>query len=380
MINIISFSDLHIGIKTYGKIDPSTGLNTRELHALNVLDEVIEDTINTHQDILIFAGDAYKNNMPSPTIQDEFNKRIKKAADNGILCLVLDGNHDVSKMSTTSSAMKQFDTLGVDNVIHTRFHKEYIYEKGNEKIKFVFLPTYHTEDEIKSIVNNTTYDGFPIVYIGHLTLTSAYLNDYMVAEKEISVDYNLFKKPGVLAVDCGHLHKFQVINNLPLIFYNGSTQRVDFNEEFQPKGYVKLKIDAINETIDHEFCEVNSQKFFTLKMDLKNDDDATITLISELTNNKDKIKNAIVRIVCEVNDNTILNSKDVYAFLETLLPEHILDIQKIKDISEHKRNTGIDETTNIYNSLELYFKGKTREKERVELGKQIIEEVENDYE
>ena len=377
MINICSFSDIHIGIKTYGKIDPITGLNTREIHALDVLDEVVNSAINNKRDILLFAGDAYKNNLPSPTIQDEFNKRIKKAADHGITCLILDGNHDVSKMNTTSSAMKQFDTLGVKNVIHTRFHKEYIYKKGNEKIKFVFLPTYHTEDEIKDIVDNTTYDGFPIIYIGHLTLTSAYLNDYMVAEKEVSVDYSIFKKEGVLAVDCGHLHKFQVLNNLPLIFYNGSTQRVDFNEENQPKGYVDLFVDAINETIDYKFCEVNTQKFYTLKIDLKEKQDGTQLVIDELERNKERIENAIVRIICETNDNTILNSKDVYDYLLTLNPTHMLDIQRIKDLSEHKRNTGINENTNIYNSLELYYKGKIREKERIELGKQIIEEVNN---
>ena len=61
----------------------------------------------------------------------------------------------------------------------------------------------------------------------------------------------------------------------------------------------------------------------------------------------------------------------------TLNPTHMLDIQRIKDLSEHKRNTGINENTNIYNSLELYYKGKIREKERIELGKQIIEEVNN---
>lgn len=377
MINICSFSDIHIGIKLYGEIDPESGLNTREIHALKILDEVVDSAINSKKDILLFAGDAYKNNLPSPTLQNEFNKRIKRASDNGITCLILDGNHDVSKMQTTSSAMKQFETLGVSNVIHTRFHKEYIYEKNNEKIKFVFLPTYHTEEEIKDIVDNTTYDGFPIIYIGHLTLTSAYLNDYMVAEKEVSVDYNIFKKKGVLAVDCGHLHKFQILENSPLIFYNGSTQRIDFNEEHQKKGYVDLFVDTINEIIDYKFCEVNSQKFYTLKIDLKNDSNGTQSIINELENNKNKISDAIVRIICETNDNTILNSKDVYDYLTTLKPTHILDIKRIKDLSEHKRNSGINENTNIYNSLELYYKGKTREKERVELGKQIIEEVDN---
>lgn len=121
-MRILTFADFHLGTKTHGKLDSQTGLNTREVQALKSLDELIGYAINNDIKVIIAAGDMYKNNLPTPTLQDEFNKRIKYAANNGILVLILDGNHDVGKTKNSKSAMASFETLDVDNVICTKYH------------------------------------------------------------------------------------------------------------------------------------------------------------------------------------------------------------------------------------------------------------------
>lgn len=371
MIKITACADVHLGMKLYGKIDPITGLNTREIQTLSILDDIIDYNLKNNIKLFVLAGDAYKNNMPSPTLQDEFNKRIKRASDNGITCLILDGNHDVSKMNSTASALKQFDTLNVHNVIHTRFHKEYIYEQDGEKIKFVFLPTYHTKEEIEDIVKNTKYTGEPIVYIGHMTLTGANLNDWLIADKETYIDKSIFNREGVKAVITGHLHKFQILNSDPLIFYTGSTQTIDFNEENQEKGFVVLTLD--NDNIDYEFNKVNSQKFYTFKVDVAGNELATDYVLSNLNTNK--IKDSIVRVILNIDEDTKVNDKEIIDYINKYDPFCVLDIQKFYVNKKLVRNAELTENLSVYKSLELYYDGKPRSKERIELGKKILGEL-----
>ena len=42
MIRILHFADLHLGVETYGRPDPATGLSTRLLDALRALDELVD--------------------------------------------------------------------------------------------------------------------------------------------------------------------------------------------------------------------------------------------------------------------------------------------------------------------------------------------------
>ena len=375
-MKLLTFADFHLGVRTYGKLDHKTGLNTREVDTLRVLDEMIDYAINNNIDVIIAAGDMYKNNLPSPTLQNEFNKRIIRAAKSNIITLILDGNHDVGRVETSKSALATFQTLEVDNVFSTKCHDEKIYEIKGKKIKFVFLPTYHTRDEIENIVNNTNTKEVPTIFIGHLTAIGALLNDWLVEKNETYIDINIFNKPGILAVILGHLHKHQILNYNPLIYYPGSTQRVDFNEENQPKGFVVLDIDD-NNNVEYEFVEVDSQKFCTIKIDLSNIsiDNYTDYIIDEINNNIDKIDNAITRIQIEMDDSMSFNDKKIYSRLTELNASTILPIQKQYNNERRIRNANLTEHITMEKGLELYYKDKSRAKERIKLGKQIIDKL-----
>lgn len=373
-MKITCLADYHIGHTTYSKINPATGLHYRVESALEVLDEIIEYTLKNNIKVMILAGDMYKNVMVSDTIQYEFNKRITSVAKKGVTILMLDGNHDVSTMEQYKSPLSQFDAMGVPNVIHTRFHKEYIYEDNGEKIKFVFIPTYHTAQEVDQIVNNTTYDGFPIVYIMHSTIRGALLNDWLIEEKETYVEPDVFDKPGVAAVVLGHLHKHQVLYNFPLVFYTGSTNRIDFTEEKQEKGFVVLNVEQ-DSTVTYEFKEVNSIKFFTLKDNLIGIENPTDHLIERLDINNKKINNAILRIRVDVDKTTILNEKKVYEHAQKLGASHILDIQKKIENEKSTRVAGLDEHITEEKALELYYSDRENSEGFVKLGKEIINEA-----
>ncbi|HEY4691886.1 MAG TPA: metallophosphoesterase, partial [Bellilinea sp.] len=96
MIKVLHFADAHIDIANYGKHDPVSGLPYRVLDFLKALDTIVDAAIHEKVDLVIFAGDAYKDRTPAPTYQREWGKRIMRLSRAGILTLLLVGNHDLS--------------------------------------------------------------------------------------------------------------------------------------------------------------------------------------------------------------------------------------------------------------------------------------------
>jgi exonuclease SbcD len=375
ILKVLCTADIHIGQQAYSKIDITTGLNTRVLHGLAVLDEMIDYAINNNIEVFAFAGDFYKNNLPSPTIQNEVNKRIKRLSDNNILSFILDGNHDVSKLESAKSALKTFNTLNIPNIIHSKFLNEYIYtSRDNKKYKFVMLPTYATKEELEDIINNIDYT-YPTLFIGHLTIRGALLNDWLVEDKEEYIDKDVFDKPNVFAIILGHLHKYQILDNSPLMFYTGSPDRIDFGEEKQEKGFVVLDID---EEVNYEFIPNNAEKFKTIKVNIRDVEDNIEEYIKdEIALQQKNINNAITRIIIDMNTDQTFDDKNIYEYINQYSPKFILNIQKNYNTKKHQRNSNITSDLSIDKALELFFENKNRSAERIKLGKQICNEVLN---
>jgi len=72
MIKLVHFADAHIDIATHGKRDAESGLPYRVLDFLKALDTIVDTAIAEKTDLVIFAGDAYKDRQPAPTFQREW--------------------------------------------------------------------------------------------------------------------------------------------------------------------------------------------------------------------------------------------------------------------------------------------------------------------
>ena len=94
-MKILHFADLHLGVESYGRIDPETGLSSRFLDFLSALDKLVDYALENEVDLVLFCGDAYKTRDPSPTQQREFAKRINRLSTIGITVFLLIGNHDL---------------------------------------------------------------------------------------------------------------------------------------------------------------------------------------------------------------------------------------------------------------------------------------------
>ncbi len=116
MIKILHFADAHIDMANYGRHDPVSGLPLRVLDFLHALDTIVDTAIAEKVDLVLFAGDAYKDRSPAPTFQREWGKRIMRLSQAGIRTLLLLGNHDTSPALGRAHAIQEYDTLQVPHV------------------------------------------------------------------------------------------------------------------------------------------------------------------------------------------------------------------------------------------------------------------------
>ena len=204
-------------------------------------------------------------------------------------------------------------------------------------------------------------------------MQGAQLNDWLVAENEEYIDIHNFDNRNIDYVVLGHLHKPQVLSEEPFIFYTGSLQRGDFNEEDQEKGY--WIIDTEGET---KFYPIDTQKFYTLKLTVTDEivETNVVSFIKKKIDKK-KVKDAIVRIILDIPEYLLLSSseeKDIQKYLESLQAYSILTIkQKVAD-TKRVRNVEFNELLSIDKALEIYYKDKPRSKERIQLGKTLVNE------
>ncbi len=67
-------------------------------------------------DLVLFAGDAYKDRNPQPTFQREWGRRMMRLSEAGIPTLLLIGNHDIAPAENRAHTLQEFKTLGVPHV------------------------------------------------------------------------------------------------------------------------------------------------------------------------------------------------------------------------------------------------------------------------
>src|SRR5437899_2330790 len=111
MIKLLHLADLHIGTENHGRVDGATGLHTRLNDYLARLDEAIDYGLAEGADLVLIAGDIYKNRMPNPTHQREFAKRVRRIRQAGLPIVILIGNHDISPAAGRAHSIEIFDTL-----------------------------------------------------------------------------------------------------------------------------------------------------------------------------------------------------------------------------------------------------------------------------
>ncbi len=328
-MRILHFSDVHIGVENYGKLDPDTGLSTRLLDFLAAFDEVVSYAVDDKVDLVLFCGDAYKSRDPTQTHQREFARRIARLSSAGVPVFLLVGNHDVPTVASRASALEIFPTLDVRNIYTGETLTTYRVPTRDGVLQIVALPWIRRStflaredtqglnaEEINEAIQRRLSEairlearqldaGLPAVFAGHVSVGGATTGseqsmmlgrDHVLLKSEVAL-------PQFDYVALGHIHRHQVLDREPHVVYSGSLQRVDFGEEQDDKGFCVIEIDRAaprgSRVTGFEFKRVEARRFLTIKVELRRGDlDPTGTVISAIPT--EDVRDAIVRVLIEL--------------------------------------------------------------------------------
>ncbi len=327
-IRLLHFADIHIGMENYGGVDPETGVNRRVLDFLQRFDELIEYGLARDVDLVIFAGDAYKQRRPSPTYQRAFATRVKRLADASVPVVLLVGNHDLPTMVQKASSVDIFSTLEVPNVTVARVEDIHNIETKRGPVQVATVPypvrqrllthddfrglsIEELDEELQRIVTENIEalrrkldPSVPAVLTAHLSVSEATYG----SERSVMIGRDAVVHKSALDntawdyVALGHVHRHQSLNgdNQPPIVYAGSLERVDFGEEDDPKGFcwVELGSGEAAAATTWQFVEVAARPFVTIQVDVRDSDEPVQALRREV--DRHDLTGAVVRLIVKL--------------------------------------------------------------------------------
>ncbi len=327
-MKIIHFSDLHLGVETYGRINPETGVSTRLDDFLAALDKVVDYALDNSVDLVVFCGDAYKSREPGQTQQREFARRINRLSSNGVPIFLLVGNHDMPNAIGKATATEIFHTLEIRNVYVSNRPEICRIETKSGIVQVASLPWLRrsallsreetknlsleqVNERLQEVLTNTIAShaskldpSLPAILAAHVSVANATVG----SERLMAIGSEHFLLPGIVAnpafdyIALGHIHKHQVLNENPPVVYAGSLERVDFGEEGDEKGFYTVDIETDGQTgrrqVSYQFHPVVGRRFQTISVNIGAEDtDPTSTVLRAIhPDGEDKVSDAVVRL------------------------------------------------------------------------------------
>ncbi len=311
-VRVFHFGDVHLGVETYGKYNPETGLNTRLEDFARSLNEAIDLALQADADIAIFAGDAYKARDPNQTHQKLFAAALKRLTDSGVPVVLLVGNHDIPNTRGRAHALEIYGLLGGAGVtilqspemqaIATRrgsvlvagmpyltrsrvLAQEEARAKSVEEVAVLMRERYG--DYIAELGREVAqFPQYIALLTGHFTVAEARLGvgtqGFLLNPNEPQVPVSAIALPVFDYVAMGHVHRHQDMHNgaQPPVVYCGSIDRIDYGERVEDKGFVLVDVQKGHAVFRH--ITVKTRPFLHIEADAMNSEDPTRTIVEEI--------------------------------------------------------------------------------------------------
>lgn len=323
-VKILHFADAHIDSYTGGRIDPKTGFPFHTGDFLKALDEIVETAINEQVQLVLFAGDAYRNATPVPTYQREWQRRLIRLSQAKITTLMIPGNHDISNAVNRASALQELDTLQVPWV-HLAAGGVHLYtpeELDGVPVQVMAVPwmplsllsakdkenkltpeeraSEFEQELIKRIQKGIgkADPNLPLILLTHYSVQGSTYPSGQVAElgRDVTLSRSLVCDPAFSYTALGHIHLFQNLNEgqQPPVIYPGSIERVDYGEYKEKKGFILAEVD--NHHTEYTFRELHTRRMYNLSFEAKDAGTLQEDLL-DLLPSEEKAKDAMIRLV-----------------------------------------------------------------------------------
>ncbi|HEY5670227.1 MAG TPA: exonuclease SbcCD subunit D [Anaerolineales bacterium] len=326
MITLLHFADAHIDMANYGRHDPQSGLPLRVMDFLKSLDTIVDTAIEEKVDLVLFAGDAYKDRSPAPTFQREWGKRIMRLSRAGIPILLLVGNHDLSPALGRAHALESFDTLEVPRV-RVLEKPEMLTPKDlwGLPLQILALPWIsrsgimaaldlsaadpkqvyeQIEERLTGLIQDwleAVDPSLPVVLTAHASVQGAIYGGErtVMLGSDLVLAGSLVKDPRLDYVALGHIHKPQNINENahPPVIYPGSIERVDFGEVKDDKFFVIARVGRGKTEV--EWRQLTGIRPFIERYLTLESQEGIAQKLSQALPPAEQIEGAIVRLVLE---------------------------------------------------------------------------------
>lgn len=325
-MKLLHFADAHIDMANFGRHDPQSGLPLRVLDFLKSLDTIVNTAIAEKVDLVIFAGDAYKDRSPAPTFQREWGRRIMRLSQAGIPTILLVGNHDLSPSIGRAHTLQEFETLAVPQV-HVIARPTLLgpSELGipaqviglpwvSRSGLMAALATDETTGspevfaEIESLLSDQLREfiqqadpSLPLILTAHASVQGATFGGerMVMLGNDLVLSADMVKNPRLDYVALGHIHKPQDLNpgQHPPVIYPGSIERVDFGEARDEKFFIVAEVTPGKTSVDWRSLKLRPFVDVFLRLD-DSAENVTARLLAALPP-ADQLDGAIARLVVE---------------------------------------------------------------------------------
>jgi len=332
----------------YGRHDAQSGLPMRVMDFLKSLDTIVDTAIAENVDLVIFAGDAYKDRSPAPTFQREWGRRIMRLARADIPTLLLVGNHDLAPALGRAHAMESFDTLEVPNVrVLDKPALLTPQDLWGLPLQVIALPWIsragimaaldlsaadpsqvfgQIEERLTGMVQGWLEQvdpTLPVVLTAHASVQGATYGGErtVMLGGDLVLPGSLVKDKRLDYVALGHIHKHQDLNPgaHPPVIYPGSIERVDFGEASDDKYFVIARVERGQTRVEwRQLTGIRPIVYRHLQMDSP---DGLAERLRQALPPPVQLANAIVRLVLHyprewesLIDETVLREHAALAF------------------------------------------------------------------
>ena len=325
-MRILHFADAHIDMAPQGRHDPASGLPLRVLDYLKALDTIINTAIEERVDLVLFAGDAYKDRAPAPTFQREWGRRIMRLSQAEIPTLLLVGNHDLSPAVGRAHALQEFETLQVPHV-HV-IGKPCLWgpdELEGLPLQVIGLPWVsrsglmaalelsgaepaqvfaEIEERLTGLVQSffeRIDPNLPVVLTAHASVQGAVYGAErtVMLGGDLVLPGSLVRDPRLSYVALGHIHKAQDLNKggQPPVIYPGSIERMDFGEAADEKYFVIATLEKGQDT-QVDWRKLDGRRYIDRFLSLRSPDFFMQEVQAALPA-PEEFEGAVVRLVLE---------------------------------------------------------------------------------
>ena len=410
MTRILHFADAHIDIATHGRHDPTTGLPIRTHDFLKALDSIVDAAIDERVDMVLFAGDAYKDRTPVPTFQREWGRRIVRLSQAGITTLLLVGNHDLSPATGRAHALQEWETIPVPHVkVISRPCFLGPDDLDGLPMQVIGLPWVSRSSlmgslGLSAVEPNKIYEelevrltelvrewlderidpGLPVVLTAHASVQGAVYGGErsVMLGGDLVLPGSLVRDPRLSYVALGHIHKPQDLNPgaQPPVIYPGSIERVDFGEVKDDKFYIIADVNKGEDT-RVEWRMLNGRRFIDRHVDLSNITGADMaeaiqTRLLEVLPAEEDLDGSIVRMVVEypADWEALLNETELRRRAEVCFEFHLVRRPQREARLRLPTDAGISSLTAM-DLLEVYWRSMNASTEDAQALQQLARQL-----